>query len=241
MKHFVKYFVVTFFLIFCTAALAEQKIVFLDLKYVLNNSKAGKGAQDYLKKTASFCIDLAKKLGATDATVAVMHSISETVNFDFEGYAIGGLAVGEGHEKMIEVVDYTAPQLPEDKVRYLMGVGKPNDIIEAVYRGVDIFDCVFPTREGRHGIAYVGSSSINIKNSKFESDLTPLDESSDYFVSKKYSKSYLNHLLKIKDPLGPMLISLHNLNYYFNLMIDLGVSIEEGRLDSFREDFYKDN
>ena len=81
---------------------------------------------------------------------------------------------------MIEVVDYTAPQLPEDKVRYLMGVGKPNDIIEAVYRGVDIFDCVIPTREGRHGIAYVGSSSINIKNSKFESDLTPLDESSDY-------------------------------------------------------------
>ena len=116
-------------------------------------------------------------------------SISETVNFDFEGYAIGGLAVGEGHEKMIEVVDYTAPQLPEDKVRYLMGVGKPNDIIEAVYRGVDIFDCVIPTREGRHGIAYVGCSSINIKNCKFESDLTPLDESSDYFVSKKYSKS----------------------------------------------------
>ena len=140
---------------------------------------------------------------------------------------------------MIEVVDYTAPQLPEDKVRYLMGVGKPNDIIEAVYRGVDIFDCVIPTREGRHGIAYIGSSSINLKNSKFESDLTPLDESSDYFVSKKYSKSYLNHLLKIKDPLGPMLISLHNLNYYFNLMANLGTSIEEGRLDIFREDFYK--
>jgi len=168
-------------------------------------------------------------------------SVSETVDFDFEGYAIGGLAVGEGHEKMIEVVNYTAPQLPEDKVRYLMGVGKPNDIIEAVYRGVDIFDCVIPTREGRHGIAYIGSSSINLKNSKFESDLTPLDEGSDFFVSKKYSKSYLNHLLKIKDPLGPMLISLHNLNYYFNLMTDLGASIDEGRLDSFREDFYKDN
>ena len=165
-------------------------------------------------------------------------SISETTKFDFEGYAIGGLAVGEGHEKMVEVVNYTAPLLPENKVRYLMGVGRPKDIIEAVYRGVDIFDCVIPTREGRHGLAYVGSSSINLKNSQFENDLTPLDERSDYFVSNKYSKSYLNHLLKIKDPLGSMLISLHNLNYYYKLMEDLRKSIEEGSLNSFREDFY---
>ena len=165
-------------------------------------------------------------------------SISETTKFDFEGYAIGGLAVGEGHEKMVEVVNYTAPLLPENKVRYLMGVGRPKDIIEAVYRGVDIFDCVIPTREGRHGLAYVGSSSVNLKNSQFENDLTPLDEKSDYFVSNKYSKSYLNHLLKIKDPLGSMLISLHNLNYYYKLMEDLRKSIKEGNLNSFREDFY---
>ena len=104
-------------------------------------------------------------------------------------------------------------------------LGRPRDIIEAVYRGVDIFDCVIPTREGRHGLAYVGSGSINLKNSKFENDLSPLNEKSDYFVSNKYSKSYLNHLLKIKDPLGSILISLHNLHYYYSLMRDIRRSI----------------
>tara|TARA_B100001109_G_scaffold250111_1_gene242887 strand:+ start:1190 stop:1708 length:519 start_codon:yes stop_codon:yes gene_type:complete len=168
-------------------------------------------------------------------------SISETTQLDFDGYAIGGLAVGEGHEKMVEVVNYTAPQLPENKVRYLMGVGRPRDIIEAVYRGVDIFDCVIPTREGRHGLAYVGSGSINLKNSKFENDLSPLNEKSDYFVSNKYSKSYLNHLLKIKDPLGSILISLHNLHYYYSLMRDIRRSIEDGNLDNYREDFNNKN
>ena len=174
----------------------------------------------------------------SDIQMVLDECIQFPESYEFEGYAIGGLAVGEGHEKMVEVVNYTAPLLPENKVRYLMGVGRPKDIIEAVYRGVDIFDCVIPTREGRHGLAYVGSSSINLKNSKFENDLTPLDERSDYFVSNKYSKSYLNHLLKIKDPLGSMLISLHNLNYYYKLMEDLRKSIKEGSLNSFREDFY---
>ena len=166
-------------------------------------------------------------------------SINETTQFDFEGYALGGLAVGEGHKKMIEVVNYTAPQLPENKIRYLMGVGRPIDIVEAVYRGVDIFDCVIPTREGRHGLAYIGNKSINLRNSKFEDDYSPLDEKSEYFVSSKYSKSYLNHLLKIKDPLGSMLISLHNLNFYFNLMQNMRKAIDRGIFEDFRAEFLR--
>ena len=116
-----------------------------------------------------------------------LESIKENLSLDFEGYAIGGLAVGEGHKKMIEVVNFTAPQLPEEKIRYLMGVGRPKDIIESVYRGIDIFDCVIPTREGRHGNAYVGTDTLNIRNSKFENDSSPLDTESDFFVSKNYS------------------------------------------------------
>ena len=166
-------------------------------------------------------------------------SINETTQFDFEGYALGGLAVGEGHMKMIEVVNYTAPQLPENKIRYLMGVGRPIDIVEAVYRGVDIFDCVIPTREGRHGLAYIGNKSINLRNSKFEDDYSPLDEKSEYFVSSKYSKSYLNHLLKIKDPLGSMLISLHNLNFYYNLMQNMRKAIDRGIFEDFRAEFLR--
>jgi queuine tRNA-ribosyltransferase len=167
-------------------------------------------------------------------------SIKENINLDFHGYAIGGLAVGEGHEEMVKVLDYTTPSLPENKVRYLMGVGRPKDIVEAVYRGVDIFDCVVPTREGRHGNAYLGNKNINLKNSKFEDDHSPLDKNSDFFVSNKYSKGYLHHLLKINDPLGSLLISIHNLSYYFSLMKDLRESIENNKLEDFRELFYQE-
>ena len=165
-------------------------------------------------------------------------SANHMIDLDFDGIAIGGLGLGEGTQKTYEITHDVCNILPLNKPRYSMGIGKPEDILESVSSGVDIFDCVIPTREGRHGLAYVGSSSINLKNSQFENDLTPLDERSDYFVSNKYSKSYLNHLLKIKDPLGSMLISLHNLNYYYKLMEDLRKSIEEGSLNSFREDFY---
>jgi len=167
-------------------------------------------------------------------------SIKENIDLDFHGYAIGGLAVGEGHEEMVKVLDYTTPSLPENKVRYLMGVGRPKDIVEAVYRGVDIFDCVVPTREGRHGTAYLGNKNINLRNSKFEDDHSPLDESSNFFVSNKYSKGYLHHLLKINDPLGSLLISIHNLSYYFSLMKNLRESIENNKLEDFRELFYEE-
>ncbi len=193
-------------------------------KYYLSNKKQNYGAQFGIIQGGVY-EDLRLK------------SIKENVSLDFEGYAIGGLAVGEGHEKMIEVVNFTSPQLPEEKIRYLMGVGRPKDIIESVYRGIDIFDCVIPTREGRHGNAYVGTDTINIRNSKFENDSSPLDAESDFFVSKNYSKGYLHHLLKINDPLGSMFISLHNLSYYFNLMEDIRKNIMLGTFSDLRERF----
>ena len=166
-----------------------------------------------------------------------MESIRENTDIDFDGYAIGGLAVGEGHEVMKEVVKYTASELPSNKVRYLMGVGKPKDIIIAVENGIDIFDCVIPTREGRHGNAYTNYGIVNLSNSKFSNDLNPIDEKSAYFITKNYSKSYLHHLLKINDPLGGMLISLHNLNYYNELMNKIRNAIRDKKFNAFKENY----
>ena len=166
-----------------------------------------------------------------------MESIRENTDIDFDGYAIGGLAVGEGHEVMKEVVNYTAPELPSNKVRYLMGVGKPKDIIIAVENGIDIFDCVIPTREGRHGNAYTNYGIINLNNSKFSNDLNPIDEKNAYFITKNYSKSYLHHLLKINEPLGGMLVSLHNLNYYNELMNKIRNAIRDKKFNAFKENY----
>lgn len=166
-----------------------------------------------------------------------MESIRENTDIDFDGYAIGGLAVGEGHEVMKEIVKYTAPELPSNKVRYLMGVGKPKDIIIAVENGIDIFDCVIPTREGRHGNAYTNYGPVNLNNSKFNNDLNPIDEKSAYFITKNYSKGYLHHLLKINEPLGGMLISLHNLNYYNELMNKIRNAIRDKKFNAFKENY----
>ena len=166
-----------------------------------------------------------------------IESIKENTDIDFDGYAIGGLAVGEGHEMMKEVVKYTAPELPSNKVRYLMGVGKPKDIIIAVENGIDIFDCVIPTREGRHGNAYTNYGVINLNNSKFNNDLSPIDEKNAYYITKNYSKSYLHHLLKINDPLGGMLVSLHNLNYYNELMNKIRNAIRDKKFNAFKENY----
>ena len=118
-------------------------------------------------------------------------SALETINIDFEGYAVGGLAVGEGHDEMIKVLEYTLPILPDEKVRYLMGVGRPENIIESVSKGIDIFDCVIPTREGRHGHAYCKTGTLNLRNKIYENDNSPLDEESNFSISKRFSKGYL--------------------------------------------------
>jgi queuine tRNA-ribosyltransferase len=154
----------------------------------------------------------------------------------FDGYAIGGLAVGEGHAGMLEVLDFAPAQLPANRPRYLMGVGKPLDIVEAVARGVDMFDCVLPTRSGRHGQAWTWEGPINLKNARFAEDETPLDATIPVPASRDYSKAYLHHLVKADEILGQVLLSWHNLAFFQALTAGLRAAITEGRLELFRSE-----
>ena len=156
-------------------------------------------------------------------------SAEDLTELDFEGYALGGLAVGEGQELMFEVLDYAPDFLPRNKPRYLMGVGKPADIIGAVARGVDMFDCVIPTRSGRNGQAFTKSGTINIRNSKYADDNTPLEEDCTCEACKNYTKAYLHHLVRVGEILGAMLMTWHNLTYYQNLMDRIRTYIVEGK------------
>lgn len=164
-------------------------------------------------------------------------STDRLLEIGFDGYAIGGLAVGEGHEAMCDTLDYSAPILPWDRPRYLMGVGKPIDLVEAVARGVDMFDCVLPTRSGRHGQVWTWDGPINIKNARFAEDDTPLDANSDCPASRDYSKAYLHHLVRAEEILGQMLLSWHNIAFFQALMISMRQAIAEGRFEAFRKDF----
>lgn len=157
----------------------------------------------------------------------------------FDGYAIGGLAVGEAHEDMLATLDVTTPLLPAARPRYLMGVGKPHDIVEAVARGVDMFDCVLPTRSGRHGQAWSDAGPLNITNARFAEDMAPLDASSDCPASRDYSKAYLHHLFKAGELLGQVLLSWHNVAYYQSLMQRLREAIARGELGAVREGFLR--
>jgi queuine tRNA-ribosyltransferase len=155
----------------------------------------------------------------------------------FDGYAIGGLAVGEGHEAMLATLDVTTPLLPQDRPRYLMGVGKPLDIVESVARGIDMFDCVVPTRSGRHGQAWTEDGALNITNARYAEDLSPLDPRIDCPASRDYSKAYLHHLFKAGELLGQVLLSWHNVAYYQFLMARLRAAIAAGKLASVVADF----
>ena len=164
-------------------------------------------------------------------------SSERLIETGFDGYAIGGLAVGEGHSAMCDVLDYAPAMLPADRPRYLMGVGKPIDIVEAVARGVDMFDCVLPTRSGRHGQAWTWDGAVNLKNARFAEDDTPLDAASDCPASSGYSKAYLHHLVKAEEILGQVLLSWHNIAFFQTLTAALRSAISEGRLEAFRRDF----
>ena len=164
-------------------------------------------------------------------------SAERLVATGFDGYAIGGLAVGEGHAAMCEVLDYAPDMLPANRPRYLMGVGKPIDLVEAVARGVDMFDCVLPTRSGRHGQAWTWEGSINLKNAGYAEDEAPLDPTIDCPASRDYSRAYLHHLVKAEEILAQVLLSWHNLAFFQTLMAALRSAIAEGRLDAFRRDF----
>ena len=155
----------------------------------------------------------------------------------FDGYAVGGLAVGEGQEAMFGVLDYAPGQLDETKPRYLMGVGKPDDIVGAVERGIDMFDCVLPTRSGRTGQAFTRTGPINIRNAKFAEDQGPLDPECGCPVCRQWSRAYLHHLVRAGEILGAMLMTEHNLWFYQQLMGDLRAAIGDGRLTAFADDF----
>ena len=156
----------------------------------------------------------------------------------FDGYAIGGLAVGEGHAGMVEVLDYAPALLPPDRPRYLMGVGKPVDIVEAVARGVDMFDCVLPTRSGRHGQAWTWDGAINLKAARFAEDESPLDVDSACPASRDYSKAYLHHLVKAGEILGQVLLSWHNVAHFQALTAAMRAAIAAGGFEAFRAGFH---
>src|SRR5579885_970671 len=160
-------------------------------------------------------------------------SAGKLTKLDFHGYAIGGLAVGEPQEVMLKIVEETAPLLPADRPRYLMGVGTPHDLIEAVARGIDMFDCVLPTRNGRHGMAFTRYGAINLANARHAHDPRPVDEQATHPAARSYSRAYLHHLTKANEMLGAVLLSTINLAYYQGLMADMRASIEAGRFADF--------
>ncbi len=166
-----------------------------------------------------------------------IESLNSLMKIDFDGYAIGGLAVGETQSQMFKVLDYIKDNLPNNKPRYLMGVGTPSDILGAVKRGVDMFDCVLPTRSGRTGLAFTWNGRINIKNNKYQNDDTPLDKNCKNLNLNKYSKNYLNHLFNTNEILGSMLLSLHNINFYQELMSTIRMKISDGTFDEFHDKY----
>ena len=162
-----------------------------------------------------------------------LQSVQRLNEIGFEGYAIGGLAVGEGQELMFETLKVTTPYMKIEQPRYLMGVGKPADIVGAVLRGVDMFDCVLPTRSGRTGLAFTWKGKINLKNARYKNDKSPLDENCDIKDLNKYSKSYLHHLIKAEEILASMLISLNNINFYQQFMREIRNNIKNGTFNKF--------
>ena len=160
----------------------------------------------------------------------------EIAELDLPGYAVGGLAVGESHEEMYHILDVTVPHLPENKPTYLMGVGTPENILEGVDRGIDFFDCVYPSRNGRHGHVYTHCGKLNLYNQKYERDTRPIEEGCGCPACRSYSRAYIRHLLKAKEMLGMRLAVLHNLYFYNHLMSEIRDALDKGR---FKE--YKDN
>ena len=173
--------------------------------------------------------------GCTYADLRIQH-MKEIAELDLDGYAIGGLAVGEPTEVMYDIIDHVAPVMPKDKIRYLMGVGTPANILNAVERGVDLFDCVMPSRNARHGHLFTSKGIININNKKYDHDMTPIDENCDCPVCKRYSKAYIRHLLKAEEMLSQRLLVMHNLWFYNHLMIDIRNALDNGNFAEFRKE-----
>ncbi|MGR6980997.1 tRNA guanosine(34) transglycosylase Tgt [Testudinibacter sp. P27/CKL/0425] len=210
---------------------------------------------DYAKNSMEMSLRWAKRsrqrfdeLGNTNALFGIIQggvyeelrkvSVEGLVDIGFDGYAVGGLAVGEPKADMHRILEYVCPQIPADKPRYLMGVGKPEDLVEGVRRGIDMFDCVMPTRNARNGHLFTADGVIKIRNAKYREDTSPLEAECDCYTCKHYTKSYLYHLDKCGEILGARLNTIHNLRYYQRLMEQLRAAIDNGELEAFVEQFY---
>ncbi len=173
--------------------------------------------------------------GAIYEDIRIEHA-KQIAQMDLDGYAIGGLAVGETHEQMYQIIEAVVPHLPEEKPTYLMGVGTPANILEAVDRGVDFFDCVYPSRNGRHGHLYTNFGKINLFNAKYELDDRPIEEGCQCPACRRYSRAYIRHLLKAKEMLGMRLCVLHNLYFYNTMMTEIREAIDEGRYQTYKKE-----
>jgi queuine tRNA-ribosyltransferase len=201
-----------------------EKSLALSMRWA-RRSKAAFGVQP-----GSVCFGIVQ--GGTFADLR-RRSAETLVEIGFDGYAVGGLAVGEGQAAMFETLEATIPHLPPDKPRYLMGVGKPDDIVGAVARGVDMFDCVLPTRSGRNGQAFTWSGPLNLKNARHADDSAPLDENCRCPACRSYSRGYLHHVVKANEIIASMLLTAHNLTFYQDLMAALRAAIADSGLDGF--------
>ena len=219
----------------CTPYPAEKKIADQSMQLSLRWAKRSKHEHNRLNnKNAIFGIvqggmyqDLRSQ------------SLESLMEIGFDGFAIGGLSVGEPKEEMIRVLDYLPGKMPKDKPRYLMGVGTPTDLVEGVDRGIDMFDCVMPTRNARNGYIFTSKGTVKIRNAKYRTDTNPLDENCKCYVCKNYSRSYLHHLQKKNEILGSRLNTMHNLYYYQSLVKDMQLAIENNSFIQFKKNFYE--
>ena len=221
----------------CPALPAEKPVIEKSLAMSMRWAKRSKdafGQQTDEEKVGRACFGIVQ--GGTYADLR-QRSATELMEIGFDGYAVGGLAVGEGQQAMFETLDATAPHLPADRPRYLMGVGKPDDIVGAVLRGIDMFDCVLPTRSGRNGQAFTRTGALNLKNARFAEDTAPLDPACACPACRQFSRAYLHHTVKSGEIIAAMLLTWHNLTYYQDLMGQLRGAIIEGRLESFAVGF----
>ncbi len=226
----------------CPAADQPREYVEKSLELTTRWAERCKTAMEMAGRDAKSCVSTNAESALFCIVQGGMHpdlrkkSARELIEIGFDGYAIGGLSVGEPNEVMYKMLDEVVPELPEDKPRYLMGVGTPQDILEAVERGVDMFDCVLPTRNARHGHLFTSQGIIRIKKAEFKEDFTPLDPECVCYTCKHFTKAYLRHLQVSGEILGMRLNTLHNIAYYLNLMKGIRGAIEEGRFEEFKRD-----
>ena len=207
----------------------------MSMRWAQRSREGFNAGGEHAKRSALFGI----QQGALDEDLRKI-SADKLADIGFDGYAIGGLAVGEGQEAMFATLDFAPAQLPQDRPRYLMGVGKPDDLVGAVERGVDMFDCVLPSRSGRNGQAFTWSGPMNLRNARFAEDTDPLDNRCTCDTCNTYSRAYLHHLVKSQEILGAMLMTEHNIAFYQQLMQAMRDAIGEGRFATFAKDFRRD-